>query len=161
MNVAINVLKLIASIIICQVASLIGAKFTIFPANIIWYAQLAKPAFNPTNDAFYPVWIVLYTLMGIALYLVWRKNLEQGEVKVALSLFSAQLLLNVLWSWIFFELQAPFYAFFEIILLATVILATVIAFYRQSELAAVLMMPYFLRVCYEAILNYYIWQMNP
>ncbi|MZP29318.1 tryptophan-rich sensory protein [Heliobacterium undosum] len=155
---AMDALRLVVSIAVCQIASLIGAKYTI--QSIIWYAGLAKPAFNPANDAFYPVWTLLYTLMGISLFLIWRQP-DQKDKRFALGFFFAQLVLNIMWSWVFFELQAPFVAFIEIILLEAAVLATAFYFYRLSKWAGILMIPYFFRVGYEAVLNYFIWIMNP
>ena len=111
----LNIPKLIISIAVCQLAGFIGSFFT-SPSIPIWYDSLNKPVFNPPSWVFAPVWTILFVLMGVSLYLVWDKGLKEKKVKIALGFFSAQLLLNVLWSVIFFGLQQPFYAFIEIII---------------------------------------------
>lgn len=156
----IEVLRLVASIVICQAAGGIGAVFT-GPALQTWYPTLEKPPFNPPNWVFGPAWAILFTLMGISLFLIWRRGVSEPGVTLALTVFGAQLFLNVLWSVIFFGLQSPFYAFIEIIFLWIAILATVIIFYRISVPAGLLLVPYILWVTFAAVLNYYIVRLNP
>lgn len=153
------ILPLVIFIVICQLAGIIGSVFTAQSVGI-WYAELAKPSFNPPNWVFGPVWLTLYMLMGIAAFLVWRKGWDQKQVKLALLVFFVQLVLNALWSFLFFGLQAPFAAFFEIMLLWTAILVTILAFYPLSRAAAYLLLPYFLWVSYAALLNFFLWQLN-
>ena len=148
--------KLIVSILICQIAGVIGSIFTA-PSITSWYADLQKPAFSPPNWVFGPVWITLYTLMGISLYLVWNKK---KNVKIPLTLFFTQLILNSVWSIIFFGLQNPFYALLEIIILWVTILLTIISFYKVSKKASFLLLPYILWVTIATFLNYYIWILN-
>ena len=148
--------KLIASILICQIAGIIGSIFTA-PSITSWYADLQKPAFSPPNWVFGPVWITLYTLMGISLYLVWNKK---KNVKIPLTLFSIQLILNSIWSIIFFGLQNPFYALIEIIILWIMILLTIISFYKISKKASFLLLPYIIWVTVATFLNYYILILN-
>jgi len=148
--------KLIVSILICQIAGVIGSIFTA-PSITSWYADLQKPAFSPPNWVFGPVWITLYTLMGISLYLVWNKK---KNVKIPLTLFFTQLILNSIWSIIFFGLQNPFYALIEIIILWIMILVTIIRFYKISKKASLLLLPYIIWVSVATILNYYIWILN-
>ncbi|MGB6839296.1 MAG: TspO/MBR family protein, partial [Microgenomates group bacterium] len=107
-------IKLIASIIICQLAGIIGAIFTT-PSISDWYAGLNKPFFNPPNWLFGPAWTLLYLLMGISLYLVWK---QKGgiEIRTALIFFTIQLGLNTLWSIIFFGMRLPSVAFIEILI---------------------------------------------
>ena len=154
-----NFFKLVISILICQSAGIIGSIFT---ANSIptWYAELAKPKFNPPNWIFAPVWTTLFVLMGIAAFLVWSKGLGRRDVKMALGIFVTQLVLNTLWSIIFFGLQNPGLAFIEILLLWLVILATIMAFYKISKPAAWLLAPYILWVSFAVYLNYSIWQLS-
>jgi len=142
----------LASILLCQAAGLIGSVFTT-PAIPTWYASLKKPFFTPPSWIFAPVWITLYTLMGISLYVVWRKGLDRHDVRRAVSLFGGQLALNVLWSVVFFGMQSPLYGFIIIVLLWVVLLATVITFYRVSKLAGVLLVPYFLWGSLASALN--------
>lgn len=159
MKIKINIPKLIFSIAICQLAGFIGSIFT-SPSIPTWYASLNKPVFNPPSWIFAPVWTTLFFLMGVSLYLVWEKGLKEKKVKIALGFFSAQLLLNVLWSVIFFGLQQPLYAFIEIIILWTAILLTILKFYKISKPAAYLLMPYTLWVGFAAVLNYSLWMIN-
>lgn len=155
-----NALKLAASVIICLFAGYIGSLFT-RPFIPTWYATLKKPPFNPPDWVFAPVWTSLFILMGVSAYLVWHKGLQNKEVKVSLSIFGVQLVLNVLWSFLFFGLQSPIYAFAEIAILWAAIVLTVINFYRISRTAGLLLLPYIIWVTFAAFLNFSIWRMNP
>jgi tryptophan-rich sensory protein len=119
-----------------------------------------KPVLNPPNWIFAPVWTTLYALMGVAAFLIWRHGLRQRRTKFALAIFSAQLVLNVLWSIIFFGFQNPFLAFIEVIILWLAIVWTIFAFYKISRLAACLLMPYILWVSFAGYLTYSIWVLN-
>lgn len=152
-------LKLGAAVIGSELAGIIGSVFTVSSIPI-WYASLIRPGFSPPNWIFGPVWTTLYALMGIAAFLVWRKGLPNKDVKVALGLFLGQLVLNSLWSIIFFGLQNPGAALVEIIFLWLAIVATIVAFARISKLAAWLLVPYILWVSFAAYLNYSIWLLN-
>lgn len=151
--------KLAIAIAVSQLAGIIGAFFTT-PAIPGWYAGLVKPELAPPNWVFAPVWTTLFVLMGIAAFLVWRKGLVQGDVKIALVIFLGQLVLNTLWSIIFFGLQNPGAAFIEIIFLWLAIFATIIAFAKISRIAACLLVPYIFWVSFAAYLNYSIWIFN-
>lgn len=155
----LNTLRLALAILICQLAGVIGAAFTT-PSLPVWYASIAKPAFTPPGWLFAPVWIALFTLMGAALYLVWVEWIKGKNAKAALTVFNVQLAFNVMWSYLFFGLRQPFYAFVEIVALWISILLTIILFYRVSRKAALLLLPYFLWVSFAAALNYSIWQLN-
>jgi len=152
-------LKLIISIFVCQGAGVIGSLFT-SPTISTWYATLQKPSFNPPNWIFSPVWILLFLLMGISLYLMWEKGFENKKAKTAFFIFGVQLILNILWSILFFYLQSPLYAFIEIIILWLAILLTIISFYNISKPAAYLLLPYILWVIFAGYLNYSIWQLQ-
>ena len=152
--------KLIASIIVCQLAGLLGAIFT-SSAIPTWYATLEKPAFVPPDWTFSVVWMFLYLLMGLALYIVWRKGLDRRDVRLAMGVFGVQLFLNFLWSILFFGLRSPLLGMIEIIFLWFAIVATIWLFYRISRLAGALLMPYLAWVSFAALLNYYIWLLNP
>lgn len=154
-----NVIKLVVAIGISELAGIIGSVFTA-PAIPAWYAGLARPDFAPPNWVFGPVWTTLFALMGIAAFLVWQKGLDRREVKIALGLFLGQLVLNTVWSVIFFGLQNPGAAFVEIIFLWLAILATMIAFAKISKTAAWLLVPYILWVSFAGYLNYSIWILN-
>jgi translocator protein len=155
--VKINYFKLITSIIICQLAGIIGSFFTVSSVST-WYLTLNKPFFNPPSWVFGPVWITLYFLMGISLYLIW--NNYNKDSKLAVTFFSIQLVLNSLWSILFFGLRNPLLAFIEIIVLWAFILLTIIYFYKKSKTAAYLLIPYILWVSFAAILNFAIYYLN-
>lgn len=154
-----DVFKLVLAIVVAELAGIIGSVFT---ASSIptWYATLAKPELAPPNWVFGPVWTTLFALMGIAAFLVWKKGWERKEVKVALSVFLGQLILNTLWSIIFFGLQSPASALIEIFILWLAILLTIIVFARISKPAAWLLAPYLLWVSFATYLNYAIWMLN-
>lgn len=154
-----NILRLLVSIIICQAVGILGSLVT-FPAISGWYQTLNKPAFNPPNWIFGPVWTILFLLMGISLYLVWRKEKNNKNVKVALVFFATQLGFNFLWSFLFFGFQSPVAAFIDIIILWVFILLTIIKFWKISKLAAYLLLPYILWVSFAAILNLFIVVLN-
>ncbi len=124
-----------------------------------WYASLAKPAWTPPGAAFGPVWTALYALMGIAAWLVWRREGFRGSI-LALTLFLAQLVLNAAWTWLFFGLQRPGLAFLEIAVLWAMILAVTASFWRESRVAGALMLPYLAWVGFASFLNFAIWRMN-
>lgn len=154
-----NGLKLILSIIICQAAGILGSFFTA-PAIGEWYADLKKPSFNPPNWIFAPVWTILYALMGVTLFLVWRKGLTTKGAQTAIFLFAVQLVLNILWSFLFFGLKSPLYGFLEIIVLWVAILLTIISFLKISQPAGVLLIPYLAWVTFAALLNFSLLRLN-
>lgn len=152
-------LKLITAILVSELAGIIGSIFTV-SAIPTWYMTLAKPALNPPSSVFGPVWITLYVFIGIAAFLVWKKGLDRKDVRKALAVFGVQLVLNTLWSIIFFGLRSPFWAFIEIMLMWLAIIWTMILFYRISKPATWLLVPYILWVSFAAYLNYSIWVLN-
>lgn len=154
-----NVFKLIIAVAASQLAGLVGSVFTL-SAIPNWYAGLKKPALNPPAWVFGPVWTTLYFLMGVAAFLVWRTGWERKEVKVALGVFGIQLFLNTLWSFVFFGLKSPGWAFLNIAALWLVIVWTMIAFYRISKPAPYLLVPYLLWVSFAGFLNYAVWMLN-
>lgn len=160
-----TILGIIISIIIAQMAGAIGSFFTA-PNIQNWYAYLEKPSFAPPNWLFAPAWIALYTLMGIAAFLVWSSYAKatdgqaKKEIKTALWLYGVHLLLNALWSVIFFGLQNPAWAFFEILILWALILIITREFYKIRRAAGILFIPYILWVSFATILNFAIWQLN-
>lgn len=156
----INWVALIAAILISQLAGVIGSIAT-FPSIPTWYATLTKPSFNPPNWVFGPVWLTLFTLMGISAYFVWEKGLKHRWVREGLFVFGVQLVLNILWSVLFFGLHYPLYSLIEIILLWLSIALTIFMFCKVSKKAALLLLPYIAWVSFAAILNFYIWQLNP
>lgn len=154
-----NTIKLITCIVVSELAGIIGSVFTVSSIDG-WYATVVRPAIAPPNWIFGPVWITLYALMGIAAFLIWKKGLDRKDVRFALGIFVAQLVLNSLWSIIFFGMQNLGGAFAEIIALWIAIVATMIAFARISKPAAWLLAPYILWVSFAAILNYSFWALN-
>jgi tryptophan-rich sensory protein len=151
--------KLVVAVVISELAGGIGSLFTI-SAIPTWYATLAKPAFNPPSWIFGPVWVTLYALMGIAAFLIWNKGWGRKDVWQALSVFLLQLILNALWSIIFFGLHSPLWAFFDIIALWLAIVWTMVLFYKISKPAMWLLMPYIFWVSFAACLNYSILMLN-
>ncbi|MFD2099783.1 TspO/MBR family protein [Flagellimonas iocasae] len=125
-----------------------------------WYVTLNKPEFTPPNSLFAPVWTVLYILMGVAAGMVWSKGYHHVWVKTALYHFFFQLLVNALWSIVFFGLMNPFAALLVILVLLILIMLTIKWFNVVSKPAAILMIPYVLWVCFAAVLNYKIWELN-
>jgi benzodiazapine receptor len=143
---------------ICLGAGGLGAIATT-PEIDGWYRTVAKPTWNPPNSVFGPVWTTLFVMMAIAAWLVWRPS---GFItaKVPLLLFTVQLALNVAWSWIFFGLHQPGWAFVEIVVLWTTIVVTMRAFFLHSKLAGWLLAPYLAWVSFAAVLNFAIWRLN-
>jgi len=154
-----NILKLVVSIIICHLAGIIGSLFTA-PAIDSWYQFLEKPIFNPPSWVFAPAWLVLYTLMGISLYLIWKTEDKWKLKRIAIIFFATQLILNGLWSIIFFGAKNPMWAFFEILLLWIFIGLTFSFFYMIKRKSAYLLLPYWLWVSFAALLNVCIWYLN-
>lgn len=155
-----NVAKLVVAIVICELVGAVGSIFTT-PSIPTWYALLQKPFFTPPNWLFAPVWTTLFALMGISAYLIWIKGLENKKVKTALVIFGIQFALNVLWSYLFFGLQSPFYGLIGIVVLWIAIALTILKFYKISRKAGLLLIPYIIWVSIAMSLNYYIWLFNP
>jgi len=153
-----DILKIAASIILCQLAGFLGSLFTT-PAIPTWYATLKKPFFTPPNWIFSPVWISLFILMGISLFFVWRRQ-GHPQFKKALIFFFVQLILNVLWSLAFFGLRSPLLGLIDIILLWIAILVTIKTFFKVSKTAGLLLLPYILWVSFAILLNFSLWILN-
>lgn len=153
-----------------QIVGLVGWLFVSFIAAVIggaastqagpFYTELVRPEWAPPPSIFGPVWTVLYILMGIAAWLVWRVGGFRAA-QFALTLFLVQLALNALWTWLFFGFHLGALAFAEILLLWVLIVATLIAFWRIRPLAGALLVPYLLWVSFASALNYSVWQLNP
>jgi tryptophan-rich sensory protein len=124
-----------------------------------WYPALRKPSWNPPAWVFGPVWTALYVMMAIAAWLVWRRR-ESESVSSALWLFAIQLALNAAWSPLFFGLKNPLAGLLDIVPLCAAILATLISFWKISTVAGMLLLPYWLWVCFAAVLNFTLWRMN-
>jgi translocator protein len=151
-------LGLLASLGAVFVAAAIGALASADAAT--FYGQLSKPAWAPPASAFGPVWSVLYVLMGVSAWLVWRER-SKKPVALALALFVAQLVANALWSWLFFAWRLGMASFADVLLLLVLIVLTVLAFFGVSRLGALLMLPYLAWVCLASALTWAVWQSNP
>jgi translocator protein len=174
--------KFIISILICQAAGLVGSFFTT-PKIKTWYDIINKPSFTPPGWFIGLVWTILFLLMGVSLYLAWENNFKcqisdkDKKIKAwnrfskklwtgtwreenAILIFALQLFLNILWSILFFGLQSPGLAFFELIMLWWAILYTIANFYRISKTAAYLLIPYICWVSFAGFLNFILWRMN-
>ena len=153
------VVKLVLFVAFCEMAGVVGAVFTISSIPT-WYAGIRKPDIAPPNWVFAPVWTTLYGLMGVSLFLVWSETFGKGFGRSAIAVFFMQLVLNVLWSYLFFGLQSPFLGVVEITILWFTITATVAFFFRISRTAGVILLPYLGWVSLAAHLNYMIFILN-
>jgi translocator protein len=154
-----NGFKLIISLLLCYGVAAAGSIVTT-PAISGWYESLQKPYFNPPNWVFGPVWTVLYALMGIALYLVWKKAGKQKKEIKAIQIFAMQLALNFLWSFMFFGLHAITWGLLTICLLWVAIAFTIIMFKPISRTASLLLLPYLIWVSFAFLLNGAIFVLN-
>ena len=155
-----SMLVLAAFIVVCFAAAG-GGSLATTPQTVSggWYSTLDKPFFIPPASVFGPVWTVLYLSMAVSAWLVWRREVF-SRAQAAMALFSAQLVLNLLWSVIFFGLEAPGLALVEIVALWTAILLTILAFSKISRLAGWLLVPYLAWVTFATALNAGIWWLN-
>ncbi len=177
-----NLIKFFLSIIFCELVGVVGSFFTISQISG-WYAGLNKPFFNPPSWIFGPVWTIIFFLMGISLYFVWSKKwLPKNKIdfknkkawnpisqkflsgswqKVNIILiFLTQVVLNILWSVIFFGLHSAGAAFFVLLMLWFTIIFMIVNFYRVSRASALLLLPYILWVSFAGVLNFFIWVLN-
>jgi tryptophan-rich sensory protein len=150
---------LIVSIAICFLAAAIGGFSTTMSVDSSWFDELKKPSWNPPNWLFGPVWSILYLMMSISAWLVW-KQAGLTKAKGSLAWFTFHLLLNVLWSVFFFGLRQPGWAAIEIVLLWVSIVISIVLFFRHSKLAASLLVPYLAWVTFATALNWTIWSLN-
>jgi tryptophan-rich sensory protein len=165
-----SILALILFLLACLGVAAFGAQFT--PGE--WYVGLEKPSWNPPACLFGPVWTVLYAMMAVAGWLVWRTGTVAGGGdsggaagaagaggrRLALAVFALQLVLNGAWSWLFFGLHRPGLAFAEIVTLWLAILATTVLFWKQRPLAGALLLPYLAWVSFAAALNFELWRLS-
>lgn len=147
---------LLAWLLAAFAAGAVGAVASVDAAA--FYAQLSKPSWAPPAQVFGPVWSALYALMGIAAWLVWR---SPGDHGVALGVFGAQLAANALWSWLFFAWHRGALAAVEVLVLLALIVATIVAFWRASRPAALLLAPYLAWVSFASVLTWAVWRGNP
>ena len=125
-----------------------------------WYSGLVKPSFHPPDEVFGPVWTVLYILMGVAAWRVWR-SADRDTTRGPLTLFALQLAINLGWSVVFFGLQKIASAVATIVVLDVAVLVTMLAFRAVDQVAALLMLPYVAWVAFATVLNVAIWRLNP
>lgn len=144
--------KIIISVIGCELVGFLGTPFT-FSAIPTWYATLNKPFFAPPNWIFGPVWTLLYFLMGVSFFLIWRQGWKKKKLVIARNYFLAQLGLNFIWTPIFFGLRAPLFGLLVIVALWVLILLTMKKFYPLSRIACYLLIPYLLWVSFATLLN--------
>ena len=140
-------------------ASLIG-QWATFPNLVPWYAGLAKPSFNPPNWIFAPVWTTLYILMAYSVWRIMKVSGSRSERRAALILFFVQLVLNALWSCLFFGMHSPLAGLLDIVPQFLLILATIVAFSRLDAVAAICLMPLAAWVAFASALNFEIWKLN-
>jgi translocator protein len=152
----------VLALMVCLLASLSAGAvggFATARAVTSWYPTLTKPAWTPPAWLFGPVWTVLYVLMGVAAWRVWLHRAEPPAAQ-ALAIFGVQLVLNALWSLLFFGLRAPGLAMAELVLLWLAIAASLGAFWRLEPLAGALLVPYLAWVTFAGALNHAIWWLN-
>ncbi|AWV89889.1 TspO/MBR family protein [Bradymonas sediminis] len=149
---------LIGWLVLSYIVSAIGGVAS-FQARA-FYADLTQPAWAPPGWLFGPTWMVLYTMMGVAAWLVWREGGAEKN-RIALGIFIVQLAVNGVWSWLFFAWSLGALAFADIVLLWLLIVATIALFWRTRPLAGALLIPYLLWVSFAAALNFAVWQLNP
>lgn len=154
----IQILKLVAAMAISYAVAALGALASVSAQT--FYASLQQPEWAPPGWLFGPVWTMLYTMMGISTWLVWRKA-KTKEVAKELTVFCLQLSLNGLWSWLFFKWHMGAAAFADIVILLALIVINVVVYWRRSKIAGFLLLPYLTWVGFAAALCYTVWQMNP
>ena len=178
-----NFFKFIIAVAVSEMAGVLGALFTTPSIQSGWYAGLIKPTLNPPSWVFGPGWTLLYFLVGVSLYLVWKNDFKvansffdpkgrpwnrwserfwRGDWQKAnaIAIFAVQYALNIVWSWVFFGLRQPGAAFFVILALWFSIIYLIINFHRISKPAAWLLLPYILWVTFATYLNYSLWLLN-
>jgi tryptophan-rich sensory protein len=153
-----QIIGLLGWLLLSFAAAAIGALASVQAAS--FYQQLAQPSWAPPSSVFGPVWSLLYALMAIAAWLVWRHGGWRRQRDV-LTLFMLQLAVNALWSWLFFAWHHGALAFIDIVLLWLLIVATVIGFWRVRPLAGALLLPYLCWVSFASALNFAVWHLNP
>ncbi|MFO7734755.1 MAG: TspO/MBR family protein [bacterium] len=154
-----NIVKFVISLLLCQFTGFLGSLFTKTSVQS-WYRTIEKPTFNPPDYLFAPVWTILFILMGISFFLVWKNNDKPEEKTFAVMLFLFHLVVNISWSAVFFWMQSITGGFFVILFLLAMILLLIMYFRDFSAMASILLVPYFLWVSFAAILNYSIMVLN-
>lgn len=150
---------LVVAVLLPLVVGVLGS-FSTMDSVRTWYPTLVRPSFAPPTWVFGPVWTMLYAIMGVASWLVWRQGVARPEVQTALALYGTQLVFNLAWSWLFFGLRQPFAALIEIVVLLALIAFTTLRFAAVSRPAATLMLPYLAWVAFATVLNGGFWWLN-
>jgi tryptophan-rich sensory protein len=158
---------LVISVLACSGAAAVGAIAT-SQSVMTWYRTLERPTWSPPDWLFGPVWTLLYAMMAVAAFLVWRRGFGvpgqipdvRPAVRIALVVFAVQLALNALWSWLFFAMRSPLAGLIEIVVLWIAIAATIALFWPLSRIAAGMMVPYLAWVTFATALNGTLWWMN-
>jgi len=155
----VDIVALVLFVALCLGIGALGASVTATSVDT-WYAGLVKPSFNPPDEVFGPVWTVLYVLMGVAAWRVWR-SADRDTTRGPLTLFALQLAINLGWTVVFFGLHKIASAVATIVVLDVAVLVTMLAFRSVDRLAALLMLPYVAWVAFATVLNVAIWRLNP
>jgi len=158
MRVKSKTVKFVISITLPFLAAFVGSYFTT-PSIATWYAYLNKPTFSPPNWIFAPVWTLLYILMGISFYIIWGASSKKNKGG-AMGVYIAQLVLNSMWSIVFFGLHNLGLALVVIAILWVLILLTIIRFYKFNKIAGIILIPYILWVSFASFLNLTVFLLN-
>lgn len=151
-------LGLIAWLAVCYTAAVVGMLATMNAPE--FYNALTQPSWAPPSSVFGPVWTILYTLIAISAWLVWRTT-AYGSAQQALGFFIIQLVINACWSWLFFNFLSGLWSFVNIIFLVVFAAITMVLFFKRSVAAGVLFIPYLAWICFATALNFTVWQLNP
>ena len=154
-----HIFTLVLSILICELAGIVGLIFSIY-SKTKWYIDLKKPSFNLHYWVFGYIWIILYLLMGISLYIVWLHGIDVPKVALALKFFGIQLVLNAAWSIVLFGARSLFGGFIVALALLVSVITTVIMFFTISQTAALLLVPYLIWIGFTVLLSYDLWKLN-
>jgi translocator protein len=153
-----QVIGLLGWLVLCFAAAAVGAVASAGAGS--FYEQLVRPTWAPPGWLFAPVWTILYALMAVAAWLIWRVH-RFNAGRTALALFMAQLGANALWTWVFFVWREGALAFAEVVLLWCLIVATIVSFRRLNAVAASLLLPYLAWVTFASALTLAVWRLNP
>lgn len=154
-----NFFALIISIAITLGVGVLGSMLTV-PSVGTWYTTINKPSFNPPNWLFAPVWTSIFVLIGISAYLVWERRASIAHFPRTVAIYAIQLVLNVMWSFLFFYVHSIGMALFEIIVLLIVIIINARVFYKINKAAGLLFIPYILWVSFATFLTFSIFNLN-
>ena len=156
----VNIIKLLICCAVPFLTGLMGDPFITAESSGRWYANLNKPFFNPPNWIFGPVWTTLYIMMGISAYLVWQKDIEDKPVRVAMAWYIIQIILNAIWTPLFFGMQSPLLGLVDVIGLLAAIIVTIVLFFKIFRPAALLLIPYLAWVSFATVLNASVYLLN-